>query len=115
MGAGRHAQFRNLHKLADKLSQAVNLGLNKHKNKFYICTKISIFFQIFGPIGSAVSTFIGYKQTNRQTNRQAKFIYRLYTLKSNEEPHNPGGGWGHKGMSPQPVCNESSIRLKEII
>ena len=47
MGAGRHAQFRNLHKLADKLSQAVNLGLNKHKNKFYICTKISIFFLIF--------------------------------------------------------------------
>ena len=29
-----------------------------------------------GPIGSAVLTFIGYKQTNRQTNRQAKFIYR---------------------------------------
>ena len=34
-----------------------------------------------GPIGSAVLTFIGYKQTNRQTNtqtdRQAKFIYRF--------------------------------------
>ena len=30
-----------------------------------------------GPIGSAVLTFIGYKQTDRQTNRQAKFIYRL--------------------------------------
>jgi len=34
-----------------------------------------------GPIGSAVLTFIGYKQTNKQTNRQtdrqAKFIYRL--------------------------------------
>ena len=29
-----------------------------------------------GPIGSAVLTFIGYKQTNRQTDRQAKFIYR---------------------------------------
>ena len=33
-----------------------------------------------GPIGSAVLTFIGYKQTNKQTNkqtdRQAKFIYR---------------------------------------
>ena len=28
-------------------------------------------------LGSAVLTFIGYKQTNRQTNRQAKFIYRL--------------------------------------
>ena len=34
-----------------------------------------------GPIGSAVLTFIGYKQTNKQTNkqtdRQAKSIYRL--------------------------------------
>ena len=30
-----------------------------------------------GPIGSAVLTFIGYKQTNRQTDRQAKFIYRF--------------------------------------
>ena len=33
-----------------------------------------------GPIGSAVLTFIGYKQTNKQTNkqtdRQAKFIYK---------------------------------------
>ena len=29
-----------------------------------------------GPIGSAVLKFIGYKQTNRQTDRQAKFIYR---------------------------------------
>jgi len=29
-----------------------------------------------GPIGSAVLTFIGYKQTDRQTDRQAKFIYR---------------------------------------
>ena len=29
-----------------------------------------------GPIGSVVLTFIGYKQTNRQTDRQAKFIYR---------------------------------------
>ena len=28
------------------------------------------------PWGSAVLTFIGYKQTNTQTNRQAKFIYR---------------------------------------
>jgi len=33
-----------------------------------------------GPIGSAVLKFIGYKQTNRQTDRQAKFIYRLYNL-----------------------------------
>jgi len=30
-----------------------------------------------GPIGSAVLTFIGYKQTDRQTDRQAKFIYRF--------------------------------------
>ena len=30
------------------------------------------------PIGSAVLTFIGYKQTNRQTDRQAKFIYRCW-------------------------------------
>ena len=31
-----------------------------------------------GPIGSAVLTFIGYKQTqtNKQTDKQAKFIYR---------------------------------------
>ena len=31
-----------------------------------------------GPIGSAVLTFIGYKQTDKQTDRQAKFIYRCY-------------------------------------
>ena len=30
-----------------------------------------------GPIGSAVLTFIGYKQTNKQTDRQAKFIHRF--------------------------------------
>ena len=29
-----------------------------------------------GPISSAVFTFIGYKQTDRHTDRQAKFIYR---------------------------------------
>ena len=29
-----------------------------------------------GPIGSAVLTFIGYKQTDRYPNRQAKYIYR---------------------------------------
>ena len=29
----------------------------------------------FGRIGSAVLTFIGYKQTNKQTDRQAKYIY----------------------------------------
>jgi len=29
-----------------------------------------------GPIGSAVLTFIGYKQTDKHPNRQAKFIYR---------------------------------------
>jgi len=28
------------------------------------------------PIGSALLTFIGYKQTDKQTDRQAKFIYR---------------------------------------
>ena len=33
-----------------------------------------------GPIGSAVLTFIGYKRTDKQTNRQAKFIYRLYII-----------------------------------
>ncbi len=32
--------------------------------------------QNLGPIGSAVLTFIGYKQTDKQTDRQAKFIYR---------------------------------------
>ena len=30
-----------------------------------------------GPIGSAVLTFIGYKQTDTQTERQAKYIYRF--------------------------------------
>ena len=30
-----------------------------------------------GLIGSAVLTFIGYKQTDTQTDRQAKFIYRI--------------------------------------
>jgi len=35
------------------------------------------FFLILGLIGSAVLTFIGYKQTNRQ----AKFIYILYNAK----------------------------------
>jgi len=29
-----------------------------------------------GPIGSAVLMFVGYKQTIRQTDRQAKFIHR---------------------------------------
>ena len=33
--------------------------------------------QNLGPIGLAVLTFIGYKQTDKQTDRQAKFIYRL--------------------------------------
>ena len=28
-----------------------------------------------GPIGSAVLTFIGYKQTNRHPDRQVKYIY----------------------------------------
>ena len=32
----------------------------------------------FGPIGSAVLTFIGYKQTNKQTDRQFKFKYRWF-------------------------------------
>ncbi len=42
--------------------------------------------QNLGPIGSAVLSFIGYKQTNKQTDkqtdRQAKFIYRyiLHTI-----------------------------------
>ena len=31
-----------------------------------------------GLIGSAVLTFIGYKQTDTQTDRQAKFIYRNF-------------------------------------
>ena len=30
-----------------------------------------------GPIGSAVLTFIGYKRTDKQTDRQAKLIYRF--------------------------------------
>ena len=29
-----------------------------------------------GPIGSAVLKFIGYKQTNKQTDTQSKNIYR---------------------------------------
>ena len=36
--------------------------------------------QNLGPIGSAILTFIGYKQTNKQTDRQAKFIYRYTKL-----------------------------------
>ena len=31
--------------------------------------------QNFGPIGSAVLTFIANKRTNKQTNREAKYIY----------------------------------------
>ena len=38
-----------------------------------------MFLQNLGPVGSAVLTFIGYKQTSKQKDRQAKFIYR-YTL-----------------------------------
>ena len=34
-----------------------------------------------GPISSAVLTFIGYKQTNKQTDRQAKFIWILWKIK----------------------------------
>jgi len=33
------------------------------------------------PIGSAVLTFIGYKQTNRQTDRQAKFSFSFLGAK----------------------------------
>ena len=47
-----------------------------------------------GPIGSAVLTFIGYKQTNkqpnkqtnRQTDKQSIYIYR-YSNKSVEQEH----------------------------
>ena len=52
-----------------------------------------------GPIDSAVLTFIGYKQTDRHPNRQAKLKYRyrnpltlisLYKMKYNsiKEPFN---------------------------
>jgi len=48
-----------------------------------------------GPIGSAVLTFIGYKQTdrhqNKQTDRQAKFIYRFAAGHS---------GWGSAFLIP---------------
>ena len=48
----------------------------------FICitslTDSRIFTKNLGPIGSAVLTFIGYKQTNKQTDRQAKFIYRYH-------------------------------------
>ena len=37
--------------------------------------------QNLGPIGSAVLTFIGYKQTDRQTDSQAKFIYGYTYIK----------------------------------
>ena len=44
-----------------------------------IIYKLSLGSLDLGPIGSAVLTFIGYKQTDRQTNkqtdRQAKFIF----------------------------------------
>ena len=33
-----------------------------------------------GPIGSAVLTFIGYKQTDKHHDRQAKFIYRFQVV-----------------------------------
>jgi len=33
------------------------------------------------PIGSAVLTFIGYKQTDKHKDRQAKFIYRFIFLR----------------------------------
>ena len=62
------------------------------KNKFSRITKLKLnsFFKItfinqpcghvmshknLGPIGSAVLMFIGYKQTDKQTDRQVKFIY----------------------------------------
>ena len=35
-----------------------------------------------GPIGSAVLTFIRYKQTDKHTDRQAKFIYRFDTFQT---------------------------------
>ena len=38
-----------------------------------------------GPIGSAVLTFIGFKQTDKQTDRQAKYIYRVTGLPIKEE------------------------------
>ena len=37
-------------------------------------------------IGSAVLTFIGYKQTDTQTDRQAKFIYRYTDLVNQFQP-----------------------------
>ena len=40
-----------------------------------------------GPIGSAVLTFIGYKQTNKQIDRQAKFIYRWYKKEKRNKVH----------------------------
>jgi len=38
-----------------------------------------------GPIGSAVLTFIGYKQADRQTDRQVKFIYRFTAARAKQE------------------------------
>ena len=32
----------------------------------------------FGPIGSAVFTFIGYKRTGPQTNKQTSKVYYVY-------------------------------------
>ena len=39
-------------------------------------------YKKFGPIGSAVLTFIGYKQTNRQTDKPNLYIDEMIILKS---------------------------------
>ena len=41
--------------------------------------------QNLGRIDLAVLTFIGYKQTNKHTDRQAKFIYRFNYYNVNKE------------------------------
>ena len=40
----------------------------------FILTNSRIFTKNLGPIGSAVLTFIGYKQTNRQTDKPNLYI-----------------------------------------
>jgi len=53
-----------------------------HFFKIFIINKLSLWSRgptkKLGPIGSAVLAFIGHKQTDTQTDRQAKFIYRFW-------------------------------------
>ena len=56
--------------------------LQKNLMKIELCWRnifviLIIIKPSLGPIGSAVLTFIGYKQTDRQTEKQSVYIYRF--------------------------------------